>query len=55
MIAYECDCCMAPSGFLTKSQLTENYQIPESELKGIEEKAIKDRREAETKQAAEEL
>lgn len=57
MIKFFCECCPNPlvDTWYSKSHLAQNFGFTEQELKTIEDKAIKEQKEKDTKDAADEL
>jgi len=55
IVHWSCECCRSRPSILTKSQLIQEYGVPEARLRPIEEQIIKESKERETKQYVEEL
>eukprot|EP00347_Sterkiella_histriomuscorum_P014442 403360847 len=55
LVKFYCDCCPNLDAWFSRDHMINNFGFLEHELKSIEEKAIKDKKEQDTKEAADEL
>ena len=55
MIEFHCECCSSNPRWVTRTQLLQQFGFTEQKIKQIEETAIREQKERETRENAEDL